>query len=206
MFRQLEFLLHELSLDVGAFDLFAVAVGPGSFTGLRLGLTAVKGWAEVYGKPIATVSTLEAVAAQSHAVGSQLVPVIDARRRQVYFALYETKGASNDSLALIGSEQVGTAEEFLERFDGLTKGEAPAIVTPVPELLIELLSHCEANDSQTKHSPLRIEEVSPILAPYVGRLGVLRMKEGRTTDSLQLDANYVRRSDAELHWKVSAGI
>ncbi len=70
MFRHLEFLLQELSLGLGEFDLFAVAAGPGSFTGLRVGLAAVKGWAEVYRKPIAAVSALEAVAAQSHSQSS----------------------------------------------------------------------------------------------------------------------------------------
>src|SRR5208282_3697503 len=74
MFRHLEFLLRELSLDLKDFDLFAIAAGPGSFTGLRVGLAAVKGWAEVYGRPIAAVSALEAVAAQSCARNSLIVP------------------------------------------------------------------------------------------------------------------------------------
>ena len=65
MFRELEFLLGELSLRMEEFELFAVAAGPGSFTGLRVGLAAVKGWAEVYRKPIAAVSALEAVAVQA---------------------------------------------------------------------------------------------------------------------------------------------
>ena len=88
MFRHLEFLLKELSLGLGEFDLFAVAAGPGSFTGLRVGLAAVKGWAEVYRKPIAAVSALEAVAAQSHSQSSLMVPVLDAHRGQIYFGLY----------------------------------------------------------------------------------------------------------------------
>jgi tRNA threonylcarbamoyladenosine biosynthesis protein TsaB len=66
MFRHLDFLLGELSLGLQAFDLFAVAAGPGSFTGLRVGLAAAKGWSEVFRKPIAAVSALEAIAAQSH--------------------------------------------------------------------------------------------------------------------------------------------
>ena len=46
-----------------------------------------------------------------------------------------------------------------------------------------------------------IDEVSPILAPHIGKLGYLRSQRGELSDALTLDANYVRRSDAELHWK-----
>ena len=114
IFRHLEFLLNELSLGLDAFDLFAVATGPGSFTGLRVGLAAVKGWAEVYRKPIAAVSALEAVAAQSHSPAPLLVPVLDARRGQVYFGFYRRAGDQGENaLALEGEECVMTPEEFL---------------------------------------------------------------------------------------------
>src|ERR1700751_3665690 len=66
MFRELEFLLGELSLRVEGVELFAVAAGPGAVTGARGGRAAGKGWAEVYRKPIAAVSALEAVAVQAH--------------------------------------------------------------------------------------------------------------------------------------------
>ncbi len=94
MFRHLEFLLKELSLGLEQFDLFAVAAGPGSFTGLRVGLAAVKGWSEVYGKPIAAVSGLEAVAAQSHSSSYWVVPALDAHRGQIYFGMYRRTGCA----------------------------------------------------------------------------------------------------------------
>src|SRR5260370_32586276 len=64
LFTQLELILSETGLAMPQFDLFTVCAGPGSFTGLRVGLTTVKGWAEVYQRPIAAVSGLEAIAAQ----------------------------------------------------------------------------------------------------------------------------------------------
>ncbi|HXA79073.1 MAG TPA: tRNA (adenosine(37)-N6)-threonylcarbamoyltransferase complex dimerization subunit type 1 TsaB, partial [Candidatus Acidoferrales bacterium] len=88
MFRHLDFLLREISIDLRDFDLFAVAAGPGSFTGLRVGLAAAKGWSEVYHKPIAAISALEAIAAQSHSASTYLVPVLDAHRGQIYFGVY----------------------------------------------------------------------------------------------------------------------
>ncbi|HEX4076200.1 MAG TPA: tRNA (adenosine(37)-N6)-threonylcarbamoyltransferase complex dimerization subunit type 1 TsaB, partial [Candidatus Acidoferrales bacterium] len=108
MFRHVEFLLQELSLRLDEFDLFAVAAGPGSFTGLRVGLAAVKGWAEVYRKPIAAISGLEAVAVQSHSRVPLLVPVLDARRSQIYFGFYRRLDAAR--LALDGQECVATPE------------------------------------------------------------------------------------------------
>src|SRR5271155_226278 len=136
MFRHLEFLLRELSLDLGDIDLFAVAAGPGSFTGLRVGLAAVKGWAEVYGKPIAAVSGLEAVATQSHSQSSLVVPVLDAHRGQIYFGMYRRMGEPNETrLALEGEECVMTPEEFLESLHVRGAADDCTIVTPTPALI-----------------------------------------------------------------------
>jgi tRNA threonylcarbamoyladenosine biosynthesis protein TsaB len=200
MFRHLDFLLKELSLGLDEFDLFAVAAGPGSFTGLRVGLAAVKGWAEVYRKPIAGVSALEAVAAQSHSRSSLLVPVLDAHRGQIYFGLYRRAGdASEEGLALEDQECVMTPDEFVEALGARDASGDCVIVTPAPELISDAVSRYE-----TAHGPaarIGVDEVSAILAPHVGRLGVLRARRGETVDALTLDANYVRRTDAELHWK-----
>jgi len=206
MFRQLEFLLRELSLSMNDFELFTVANGPGSFTGLRVGLTAVKGWAEVHGKAIAAVSTLEAVAVQSHSDATCLVSLLDARRGQVYFAFYRRTGSLADSaLAIEGKEQVGAPAELLKQLESKFDGEDVTIATPVPELIEASLSCCETSRGAPNHPRVRIEEVSPTLAPYVGRLGLSHAQQGRLTDSLKLDANYIRPSDAEVRWKASTG-
>lgn len=200
MFRHLEFLLKDLALDLGEFDLFAVAAGPGSFTGLRVGLAAVKGWAEVYGKPIAAVSGLEAVAAQSTSYSPTVVPVLDAHRGQVYSGIYRRNGAPGEKrLALEGEERVMTPEEFIESLD--RRGDVPgcAIVTPMPALISGAASRYET--AHARAQPIPVEEVSSVLAPHVGRLGYLRAQRGDVVDSLTLDANYIRRTDAELRWK-----
>jgi tRNA threonylcarbamoyladenosine biosynthesis protein TsaB len=200
MFRHLEFLLKELSLRLEEFDLFAVAAGPGSFTGLRVGLAAVKGWAEVYRKPIAAVSGLEAVAAQSHSRPSLVVPVLDAHRGQVYFGLYRRTGERGENrLALEGEECVMTPEEFLESLRARCAASGCTIVTPAPSLISGAASRYETAHAAIER--VQIDEVSAVLAPHVGRLGYLRAQRGEVVDSLTLDANYVRRTDAELHWK-----
>lgn len=191
MFRHLEFLLAELGLEMGRFVLFSVAAGPGSFTGLRVGLTAVKGWAEVYKKPIAAVSGLEAVGAQARSAPGVLAPVLDARRGQIYGAIYRRR---QDELELQGEEMVLPPEEFLN-FVRRESGGAPiTFVTPTPELVEEHLK-------KSGYSGAGIERVSEVLAPVIGELGVKRHTRGELVDALRLDANYIRRSDAELLWK-----
>jgi tRNA A37 threonylcarbamoyladenosine modification protein TsaB len=145
---------------------------------------------------------------QSHSSNKKIVPVLDARRGQVYFAMYKRGFDHGRDLTLLRGEQVGTAEEFLAQLDLQGNEEPPIVITPVPELLADLLSRSETktNGSVAAQPQLRIEEASPALAPYIGCLGLVRARQGTLTDPLQVDANYVRRSDAELHWKVRTGI
>jgi tRNA threonylcarbamoyladenosine biosynthesis protein TsaB len=201
MFRELEFLLGELSLQTEQFDLFAVAAGPGSFTGLRVGLAAVKGWAEVYRKPIAAVSALEAVAVQAHSRHAPVVPVLDARRGQLYFGLYgraEDGELGHPRLTLEGEEYVMTPAEFFEALHKRVGGAEFSIVTPEPNLFSNAVSQNEIAKLNA-----RIEPASSVLAPFIGQLGFQRAQRGDLADPLTLDANYVRRTDAELHWKES---
>jgi tRNA threonylcarbamoyladenosine biosynthesis protein TsaB len=192
MFRHLDFLLRELALEVKQFDLYAVAAGPGSFTGLRVGLTAVKGWAEAYAKPTAPVSALEAVAAQVRPETAGLVAaVIDARRGQVYGGLF---AASADGVRRRGDEVVMAPGEFLDHARAESGGEPLVFATPTPEALSGALEPSALREA-------RVECVSHVLAPVLGRLGYDRARRGETVDALHLDANYVRRSDAELLWR-----
>jgi len=200
IFRHLDFLLHELGLALDAFDLLAVATGPGSFTGLRVGLAAAKAWAEVHRKPLAAISALEAVAAQSRSAAEVLVPCLDARRGQVYFAAYRRGGAPDEPrLVREGEERVATPEEFLAELQDRQLDSPGVIVTPAPELISSAAASLAIGGAPA-HA-MTVERVSSVLAPVVGHLGYLRAQRGELTDSLTLDANYVRRSDAELHWK-----
>ena len=73
-------------------DLFVTVIGPGSFTGLRIGLATVKGFAAVSGRPVAAVGSLELIAAAESFSGAFIVPLIDARRGEVYTAMYDISG------------------------------------------------------------------------------------------------------------------
>ena len=86
-----EDMLKNAELTIRDVDCFAVAHGPGSFTGIRIGVSTVKGLAWASGKPCVGVSTLEAMAWHGLAAGGPVCPVMDARRQQVYNALFEIR-------------------------------------------------------------------------------------------------------------------
>ena len=204
VFRHLDFLLGELSLRLEDVDLFAVAAGPGSFTGLRVGLAAVKGWAEVFGKPIAAVSALEAIAAQSRACTQKVISVMDARRGEVYWAFYTRRDSERGApLVLENDEMVGPRDEFVRAVASGESAKEIAIATPAAEVIADAIS--QIGNSGHRSQRFFVERVSPVLAPEIGRLGFLRAQSGDVVDALALDANYIRRSDAELHWKGPSG-
>jgi tRNA threonylcarbamoyladenosine biosynthesis protein TsaB len=186
IFRQLEFLLAEVCLKLEQFDLFAVAAGPGSFTGLRVGLASAKAWSEAYGKPVAGISALEAVATQSAYPAKVIVAAVDARRGQFYSAPFRREA---ESLILEGNERVLNGEEML----ALVRlyGADVAVVTTEPQLLADAL----------KPAAAPVFRASNVLAPWIGQLAFARAKKGQLSDALTLDANYVRRSDAEVDAK-----
>ena len=85
----IEELLNKLGLTAKDIDLFAAAQGPGSFTGLRVGIATIKGLADGANKPAVGVSTLEAMAFKFKHFDGYICPILDARRNQVYYALYK---------------------------------------------------------------------------------------------------------------------
>jgi len=191
LFRDLELLQSRAQFRMDQIDVFAVAAGPGSFTGLRVGLTAVKGWAEVYRKPIAAVSGLEAIAAQGSANHEVLSPFLDARRGHVFGSSYRRRSGQPSTLQLVGEEALLTLEEFLSLVKRNCGATQAILVSATPDVLPLDLVESILPEAQ-------IEQVSASLAPSIGRLGFDRANRGDLVDALGLDANYIRRSDAEV--------
>jgi tRNA threonylcarbamoyladenosine biosynthesis protein TsaB len=180
-------------LSLGDADGFAVASGPGSFTGLRVGLTAIKAWSEVFHKPVAAVSRLEAIASQASGLESLVAAFVDAQRGQLFGALYEREAGA---LCRRQDEMVLPRADFVAwvRDQAATGRVAWASLDP------EILSTVQPwkrriNEGDTVHL------ISPVLAPVIARMGMAQFQAGQVTDALHLDANYLRRSDAEIFWK-----
>ena len=177
-------------------DAYAAAAGPGSFTGVRVGLTAVKAWAEVYGKKIAAVSRLEALAAEATDGTNWVAAFANAQRGQVFGAIYQRNGKG---LTRLDDEMVIAPGKFLEAAEEAAKGERISWVSTDSECVV-------GEEAWKAREGLgeRIESVSTVRAPMIGRVGMEALREGRFTEALALDANYVRRSDAEVFWKGNA--
>jgi tRNA threonylcarbamoyladenosine biosynthesis protein TsaB len=185
--------LKAVGLEMESVEAYVVASGPGSFTGLRVGLTTVKAWSEVYRRPIAAVSRLEALAVQAGGDFPHVAAFADAQRGQVFGAIYRRNGAG---LARIGDEMVIAPGKFVESVAEVAHGERISWVSPDAAHVL-----FEAAWKEREWRGEKIESVSNVFAPVIGRIGLRQLREGRHTDALSLEANYVRRSDAEILWK-----
>jgi tRNA threonylcarbamoyladenosine biosynthesis protein TsaB len=189
-------MLAAANLNMRDVDLYAVAAGPGSFTGVRVGLTTVKAWSEVYARPIAAVSRLEALATEGAGSAPYVAAFIDARRDQIFAALYRRQA---EMLERIDEEMVIAADKFLDWCIVETDSAPIDWVSPDPYSLTQAQQwslRLALNES--------VQEISPLLAPRIGRIGYRLAQQNRLTDALTLDANYVRRSDAEIFSKASS--
>lgn len=188
LFRSIEQALGDAGIGLSELDAYGVTTGPGAFTALRVGLSVVKALAEVNRKPVAPVSVLEAVCESAQA-GGLLVPIVDAYRGQVFGGLYEK---ANGELVSRARECVQGLEEFLASLArDSVRAEDCTLVGPH-------LARWAPRLAASPFTGSRQEKVSPVLAEAIGRCARRRLARGEGVDALHLEANYVRRCDAEL--------
>ena len=179
-----EALFRMLSISADDIDLFATSSGPGSFTGVRIGAATLKGMAFGRSKPCVGVSTLEALAYNLRAHKGIICPVMNARRSQVYTAIFESDG---EKLVRLTEDMAIAAEEL----------DAKLSVYTVPVYLcgdgIEVALECfsqtkaiAANESERYQSGYSVSQVA--LALY---------REGKATTDAEVTATYLRLSQAE---------
>jgi tRNA threonylcarbamoyladenosine biosynthesis protein TsaB len=181
LFGVMNSLLTRHALTAPAVDCFAAASGPGSFTGIRVSLAAVKGLAEATGRAAVGISNLRALA--FHGTTNLRAPFIDARREEIYGGLYDT------TLRAMAIEAVSPLESWLASLPAGAIEFISSDMAPFREVI-----EAARPGSQFTTAPA-------CLASAIAAIAFETREEWRSADSAAIDANYVRRSDAELNWR-----
>lgn len=186
-----ERVLRDTGLAVADMDGFAVAIGPGSFTGLRIGLAAVKGLALATGRPVAAVPTLRALAWSLPYAAYPICPLLDARKSEVYAAQYRFEGPS---LVQTMPETVLPLSVLAERTAGtvVITGEA---------------AHLFRDDiGKLFNGRALIAPRSAVLssAASVAEIGLDMIRNNEQADPDNMVPLYIRRPEAEVVWEKRA--
>jgi tRNA threonylcarbamoyladenosine biosynthesis protein TsaB len=182
-------LLAVAQLGLEAIDVFAVATGPGSFTGLRVGIATMQGLAFAMGKPLIGVSALDALAARVRPQpGDRVATWVNAWRGEVYAALYEDGRE-------VESPTVEHPDAILQRLSQTDRGGPPGRVLFVGEGAASLtqLIRTTLGDRAVLADP-----VTPLLAGAMARLAGEAARAGVHTAPDLIRPLYVRRTDVEL--------
>jgi tRNA threonylcarbamoyladenosine biosynthesis protein TsaB len=181
----IQFLLESNGLGIQDIGGFAVAVGPGSFTGLRIGLSTIKSFAYASGKSIAPVSTLVALARKiSHPQNRLICPLLDAKKNEVYAALFQSKAGGLRELIPQGSY---SPDALFSRL-------------PANRIIHFIGSGVRVNRSllfQYLKDKARLSRRTPFIAHEVGSIGFEMLRDNKGKDIHELEPLYLRKSQAE---------
>ena len=177
----------------------AVAAGPGSFTGLRIGGAAAKGIASALDIPVAAVPTVDGLAYNCYGFGGYVCPLMDARRQQTYTGIYEfvaESGSMNNvgySMNAILPQCAIGIEELIQRLNDAGDSDTEVMLlgdgVPVFKEIIDrnlILPHCYAPAHMNRQS-----------AAAIARLGAIYVKRGQTVSAASFAPEYLRQSQAE---------
>ena len=188
-------ILKEYNIEVNSLDGFVISRGPGSFTGLRIGMATLKGLAFASKKPLISISTLDALAYNVVSFQGIICPIMDALRENVYTCIYKVE---NNSLVPLIKEDCLSINELVSI---LKEKNLPVIFV---------------GDGAIKHKELLKENLpNSFFAPNhgnfpkaacVGELGIKKFKEGIIEDLNLINPVYLRKSQAEREYEKRMGI
>jgi tRNA threonylcarbamoyladenosine biosynthesis protein TsaB len=197
-------LLDEAGKTIEEVDLFGVCIGPGGFTSLRVGVSAIKGFAAATHKPIAGVTSLEAAAFSAKGANA-VCAMINAYKGEVYSQLFKLD--EEDTPVAVNAPLVSTSTKALERvtsLDAVTFVGDGAIESA--QIIRELGGDRfrESDEAEKSRAGWRIDVASEPVADRIARLSYLKFVRGETDSSEGLQAFYVRPAEAEI--KLSLGL
>jgi len=180
-----------LELDMDEIDAIAVAAGPGSFTGLRIGSATVKGLAQALNKPVVAIPTVDALAYNLYGTSSLVCPVMDARRNQTYTGIYDfMRVEAGYRMNIITDQCAVDIKEIIEVLNGLGR-EVTFLGDGVPVFRNQLDELLEVPHSYAPAFMNR--QRAAVLATYA----IEYIKEGRCVTSSEFTPIYLRLSQAE---------
>lgn len=184
-------LLEEADLELQDLDGIVVSGGPGSFTGLRIGLATAKGLAYASQKPLVTVSTLDSLAYNVKGYPHLICPILNARRNEVYTAVYRDAG---EELEMVMTYAALSPAELVNRL--LPLAEPVMFLGDAVPLLGTYLR--EQLGSQAQLATIFASLPS---AAVLGWLGLQKLKKGQVADLVAAKPLYIRPSEAEVKWQ-----
>jgi tRNA threonylcarbamoyladenosine biosynthesis protein TsaB len=187
LLRLVDTVLGDCELSLERLDGFVVTTGPGSFTGLRVGLSLVKGFVLATEKPFVGIGTLEAVAAQHPPTSKPICAVLDARKKEVYYALFRY---ADGGLARLTADQVVAPERLCESIDESTHFIGPGTLV-YGQLFASLLGN--------RYRPTATD-AGKTPAGAAALLAEKRFATEKSFDLNSLNVNYVRKSEAEIRF------
>ncbi len=199
LFQLTERALAEAGVNLGEIELFAVANGPGSFTGIRVGVAATQAWAKAFRRPVRGVSVLEALVEEARPTSDWAVPILDARRREFFLCLFRQRHEA-------GRE---TGPDFVAQDDGWVLNR-PALAAFLGERLVGRApvtcltrehDHEVGSLREALPQSFRWQQIAGPVLGAIARRAWQAARAGRLESPEQLDAYYIRRPDAELNWR-----
>lgn len=183
-------LLNNLGFNINDIDGFVVGKGPGSFTGLRIGIAAVKGLSQGTGKPFVGVSSLDALANNMAYTPGIICPIIDALRGNVYTSLYSY---SNTELSSLSDYMVISVDDLIQQ---LKEFKQP--VTFLGDACYIYKETLLKNIPDAKFAPLHLNLAR---ASSLGYIGIKLLYSGYSDDLLTFSPLYLRKSQAEREYE-----
>ena len=194
LMTEIDHILKQSGLEISEIDVFAVSIGPGSFTGLRIGLSTVKGFSFATGKPIVAVPTLEALAWSLPYCRYPVCTLLDARKKEVYAALFLWEGKG---FVRIIDEVSLNINKLLEKIGANeTPGETVLFIGEGALLYKEIIKEA-MREKAILPSP---EKMVPSPA-NVASIGMQKALRGEFSEPVSLIPFYIRRSEAEIKRK-----
>lgn len=208
LFGLVEQALEQARIGFADIDLYGVSNGPGSFTGIRVGLAAAQGWAKAFAKPVIGVNLLEAMIECARPDSDWAVPVLDARRGEFYAGFYRMgdDGGHHTRSEAAGPGQLVHAERFKAMLEALSTGGQCRTFSG-GSIVCLARSHDLKARALCKDLPEDLAgmmEVPGALLEAIARLALRVHERGGTPLPEDLDACYIRRSDAEMNLRPPA--